>query len=518
MKSTSFYIISAFSFLLLFSCKKDELGKAELVSGEAEFAIPLGKTVTTVEGLLENFDEYTDIEIDADNVIHLIYKGDVLTQYATEFFQDAADSIPPIIPMLDTNYLVLPFSSPEVLEVDKAIYKTGVVGIAVESSEYIGPVKLTVKLNEAYDKDGESLTFDTIFQSPFTGIPGLGKQIEGLEKSVANFDLIPNDSGQVTVEYLAITDGGMGDTITLGAVSLINIGVSFSFLEGYLGNEVYSGSRDTIVIDFFESWTQGDVFFEDPTIKINLQNSFGLPTRSVIETFDILTADEQRIPLRSDFIDTVNGIDFPYPTVPGEEENLEFVFDVTNSNIDTVLGSRPIALDYKVDARMNPDTNATIRGFLADDSFYKIQVEVDLPLHGSASGFSIDDEFEVDLSDYGEIIEAEFKLIADNDTPLNIDGQAYFVDKNGVVLDSLFDDGTSTIVKGAPVDMDGRVTETSTETSFATFPAARFDGIRSAQKILIKTLFSTSNNGQQSVRAEAGQEAEIRMGLKFKME
>ena len=139
-------------------------------------------------------------------------------------------------------------------------------------------------------------------------------------------------------------------------------------------------------------------------------------------------------------------------------------------------------------------------------------------MHGRASGFGIDDEFEIDLSDYGEIIEAEFKLIADNETPLNIDGQAYFVDKNGAVLDSLFDNGTSTIVKGAPVDMDGRVTETSTEISFATFSAARFDGIRSAQKVLIKTLFSTSNNGEQPVRAEAGQEAEIRMGLKFKME
>ena len=260
------------------------------------------------------------------------------------------------------------------------------------------------------------------------------------------------------------------------------------------------------------------MFFENPTIKINLQNSFGLPTRSVIDTFDILTADGQRIPLRSDFIDTENGIDFPYPTVLGGVENLEFIFDTTNSNIDTVLGSRPIALDYKVDARMNPDQDPSLRGFLADDSFYKIHVEVDLPLHGRASGFVIEDEFDIDLSDHGEIIETEFKMVADNDTPLNINGQAYFVDGNGVVLASLLDEGMSTIVSGAPVDEDGKVINTSTEISYATFPAARFKGIRNAKKILMATFFSTSNNGEQSVRAEAGQEAEIRMGLKFKME
>ena len=519
MKYTSFYFFPALFLLILFSCKKDELINADIISGETEFAIPLGKATTTVEGLLENFDEYTDIEIGPDNVIHLIYRGDVLTQFATPFFQEAAETVPAAIPMVDTNFFILPFSSPEVLEVDKAFYKTGRVGIAVESTEYEGPVKLTVTLNEVYGPNGGSLTFDTIFQSPITGlIDGIGIEIEGLTKDVSGYELIPNADGQVTVEYTAVTEGGMGDTIILDIVSLLNADIYFRYFEGYLGNQVYSGGRDTIEIDFFESWTQGDVFFENPTIKINLQNSFGVPTRSVIDTFDILTADGQRIPLRSEFIDTVSGIDFPYPLTPGHVETLTFVFDTTNSNIDSVLGSRPIALDYKVDARMNPDTNVTLRGFISDESFYNIQVEVDLPLHGKASGFGIEDEFNVDLSDYDEVLEAEFKLVADNETPLHIDGQAYFVDENGAVLDSLFDMGTSTIVEGASVDGDGNVMATSTEISYATFSAARFKGVRSAKKILIKAFFSTSNNGQQVVRAEAGQEAEIRMGLKLKME
>ena len=517
MKYSSFYSIIFFLLLLAAGCKVNELTDAELVSGESEFAIPLGKMTTTVEDLLDNFDDLTEVEIDADGTIRLVYRGDVLTQYASEFLIDAAQSIPPVIPIIDTNYYVLPFSSPEVLEVDRAIYKSGTVSIAVESTEYTGPVKLKVVLPQI-QKAGVPLTFETVFESPVVGaFPNAGLELPGMATDVAGYELIP-ENGIVTVEYTAVTDGGAGDTITLDVVSLINPNIFFSYFEGYLGNEKYSGGRDTIEIDFFESWTQGDVFFENPTITIFIENSFGVPTRSVIDTFDILTVDGQRIPLQSEFIDTINGIDFPYPLNDGDIATLTFDFDTTNSNIDAVLGSRPIALDYKVDARMNPDTNVTLRGFISEESFYNIQVEVDLPLHARASGFGISDEFSIDLSDLDSVLEAEFKVVADNGTPLHIIGQAYFIDGTGAILDSLFADGPSVLVDAAVVDDDGNVIAPSTEISLATFPAEQFAKVRTAEKITLDAFFSTSNDGQQSVRAKAGQEAEIRMGLRLKID
>ena len=517
MKLTSIYIFSTLFLLVLTGCKVDELTNADTVSGAAEFAIPLGKMSTTVEDLLDNFDENTVVEFGPDNVIHLVYRGDVLTQYAEEYLVEAAQSIPTIIPIVDTNFMVLPFSSPEVLEVDKAIYKRGAVSVAVRSTQYVGQVRLIVRLPQVF-KNGIPFEIDAVFDSPFTGgFPDVGEELPGVAVQMEGHELIPDD-GKITVEYVAITEGGTGDTIILDVVSLVSPNIYFSYFEGYLGNEVFNGGRDTIEIDFFENWTQGDVFFEDPTITINITNSFGVPTRSVIDTFDILTADDQRIPLRSEFIDTVDGIDFPYPTMEGDSALLTFDFDKSNSNIDTVLGSRPIALDYKVNARMNPDTNVTLRGFISEESFYRIQVEVDLPLHGRASGFGVTDHFNVDFSGYGEVLEAEFKMIADNGTPLDIIGQAYFIDGTGAILDSLYDAGASTIVGAALVDNGGNVTSPTTEISFATFEAERFDSVRTAEKITIQAFFSSSNEGQQSVRAVAGQKAEIRMGLKLKTE
>ncbi|HHM20590.1 MAG TPA: hypothetical protein ENJ20_01085 [Bacteroidetes bacterium] len=511
-------LLTIFSLSLWLSgCQVEELANADIVADGGEFAFPLGTMTISVEEMLDNFDEFTTIEIGPDEVVHLVYKGDVLTQYAAEFLVEAAQSIPPIIPIIDTNYFVLPFSSPEVLEVDRAIYKSGTVSIAVESLDYTGPVQLKVTLPQVFN-NGVPLTFETVFQSPISGsLPGLGQELPGMATDVSGFELIP-DNGIVTVEYEAITEGGAGDTIILDVVSLINPNILFSYFEGYLGNEVFNGGRDTIKIDFFENWTQGDVFFEDPRITINITNSFGVPTRSVIDTFDILTTDGNRIRLRSEFIDTVSGIDFAYPVIPGDSATMTFDFDKTNSNIDSVLSSRPVALDYKVSARMNPDTNTALRGFISEESFYRIQVEVDLPLYGRASGFGVTDGFDMDLTGFSGVSEVELKLIADNATPLQMVGQAYFVDGTGVILDSLYDSGPSVIVGAATVDNDGNVVTPATEISFVTFPAQRFEKIKQAEKIMLDAFFSTSDNGQLTVKAQAGQKAEIRMGLMVKKE
>lgn len=509
--------LSQFLFLLLlvatFGCKQaNDLLDADIVSSDAEFAIPLLKARTSIQDLLENFDDSTSIEIDQEGIIHLKYEGDVLTQTADEFFQVIKTYLPPFIP-LDSTYVTLDFSSSQdQIKVDYARYSSGTVSIGYVST-YVGMVDLTMTIVEA-TKNGQSLTVHTQFLSPAGTmgtfpIPAFSDVVE-----CYGYDLKP-DSGRVHVQYTAITD--LGDTIELPFIFLVNQNVNFSYIEGYLGNFKNKGKRDSVSIDFFKNWIQGDVFFENPVIKINIENSFGMPTRSSIDTFDIITADGQRIPLESTFINDT-GIDFVYPTIAeaGQSKSMTFTFDADNSNIEDVLGSRPIGLDYKVDAISNPDSIVGLRGFITDSSFYKIKVAVDLPLHGRASGFGVVDSFDVDFSSYDELKEIEFKMVADNEMPLGIEGQAYFLDENGVVLDSLYD-SKSILVEAAPVNSEGIVTAPVTRINFSTFDSERFDRISTAKTLALHVFFSTTNGGQQSVKAFSDQFVEIRMGMKIKI-
>ncbi len=509
MKWSPFFLLF-FLTLATFSCKQiDEFQDAEIVSGDAEFAIPLLKATTSIQDLLENFDEYTFVEITPDGVIHLRYKGDVLSQQAQEFFAETRAKLPPLIPM-DTTLFALPFSSPDQLEVDFATYSAGTVGLALVS-DYVGTVDLTVTILQAI-KDGQPLTIHTQFQSPVGSMPIFFHYPQEITQT-AGYNLVP-ENGIVWVRYDAVTDAG--DTIELPFIALVNKDIDFSYIEGYLGNFKHKGKRDSITIEFFENWIQGDVYFENPVIQIHIDNSFGVPTRSSIDIFDILTADGDRIPLESDFI-TDTGIDFVYPANDevGQTKNMTFTFNSQNSNIEDVLGSRPVALDYKVDAIMNPDSLVGERGFITDSSYYRIQVEVDLPLHGRASGFGVEDSYDVNFDGYGNVKEVEFKMVADNNMPLGIDGQLYFYDENDNVLDSLFN-GLKRIVAPAPVNAEGIVTGKTSQTNYAIFDAARFDKVRPAKTMKLKATFSTTNEGQQSVKAFADQDVEIRMGMKLK--
>ncbi len=496
----------------MFGCKQvNDLQDAEIMSGDAEFAIPLLKARTSIQDLLENFDDSTYIEIDAEGVIHLRYEGDVLTQTADEFFQVIKTYLPPLIPLDSTTFTLDFNSSADQLKVDFARYSGGSISVAYVS-DYVGMVDLTLTILEA-SKNGQPLSVHTQFMSP-AGTPGtIPLPIFSSSTQCVGYELMP-DSGRVHVQYSAVTD--LGDTIELPFIALVNTNINFSYIEGYLGNFKNKGKRDSVSIDFFKNWIQGDVFFENPIIKIHIENSFGMPTRSSIDTFDIITADELRIPLQSTFINDT-GIDFVYPTVSeaGQSKSMTFTFDANNSNIEDVLGSRPIGLDYKVDAISNPDSLTNLRGFITDSSFYKIKVEVDLPLHGRASGFGVVDSFDLDFSGYDDLKEVEFKMVADNQMPLAIDGQAFFMDENGTVLDSLYDDVTR-LVEAAPVDSEGVVREPITRINFSTFDAERFDKIRKAKKLALRAYFSTTSDGQQSVKAFSDQHVEIRMGMKVK--
>jgi len=509
-KQSSFLLLS---FLLLFpACKNfNDLKDVEIVSGNAEFAIPLVTAKTSLQDILENFDEKTIIEIDPDGLIRLKYFGDVVTRRSDEILADAVSSIPSVIPVTDTLF-ELPFSSPEELEVDLAVLKSGSLqyGYVYQGDE---AVDLTISLPQV-QKEGEALVLPTLHMNGASTLPpGLVPPID-----LTDYHLVPDENGSLFVRYHAIT--ASGERIKLSLVTINLNALEFSYIEGFLGNHIQEGGRDTIAIEFFENWIQGDVRFEEPLIKINIENSFGIPTRSIINVFQIQTTDGQTLELQSDFINNngVDGIDFAFPSLAevGETAFMSFPFDKSNSNIVEVLSSRPIALDYDVDALTNPDTLTEIRGFLTDSSFYRVQVEVELPTYGAASDFVALDTFDLDLSSYDNVEQTEFKIITDNGTPLNIDVQVFFADENGVVLDSLLDNSLQQLVAAAPVNGEGIVIERTSKETLAPFSGERFNKIRSSSQLILRAAFSTINDGQTPVKMFNDQEIEIRMGMKIK--
>jgi hypothetical protein len=112
--------------------------------------------------------------------------------------------------------------------------------------------------------------------------------------------------------------------------------------------------------------------------------------RSKANILNVFTVDNEILAIESDYLNNIT-VDYPSLNEVGQTKSTHFDFNKDNSNIDVILGAGPTAIDYDFDAVANPDSNATIRGFMTDSSFMNVQVEVELPMYGAATGFEVRD-------------------------------------------------------------------------------------------------------------------------------
>lgn len=493
----------------------NELEEITKVDYQAEFAIPIINTNLSLEDLIAQLDDRTTLIVDPDGLIRLQYSGDVLRQTSANVFANINQTIAsvPLIPIA-SKHEPLPFSSPDGLQMDRLDLKAGKFFYTAQN-DHPFPVEFKIS-SQQVTKDGVPLEFSGTI-SAYSGSgdkPFLTNLI--FPASLTGYQIIP-ENDVVYVDYEALDPDG--NPVDLSTVFIRIQDLDFYYVEGYLGNQIYEGGRDTIIIDFFDSWTQGDVYFVEPKITVNIENSFGIPTRSVFEVFNVFTVRDEVLPIQSNLID--KGIDFPYPTLAekGEVKEGSFVFTRDNSNIDQVLGAGPIAVDYEVNALTNPDKLTEIRGFITDSSYYNVRIDVDLPLYGQASKFIARDTFELDFSTFGKVSAAEFKMVTDNGLPLSVDIQGYFMSPEGIILDSLLE-GRERVIAAAPVDSEGVVTGPVEEIKYTDIGEDRFTALRTATKLLLVASFSTLNEGTVPVKVLNGQSTDIKLGaiLKIKNE
>lgn len=499
------------SLIFLFASCEDQfvtLGEIDGVRYNAEYALPLVDSKIGMRDLLENFEDDASLTVDPDGLLRFRYSGDLLTRTSEDIFAELQRVIgnAGLIPLI-SNRQALPFSTPDGLDLDRVIMKNTTL-IYSFSNAYPFPVTVNFAL-PTVTLDDVPLTFTSSIP-PGGNVNNAGNPID-----LTGYNLVPeNDSIYLETEYV----DAVGQVFTPSAGSGIAINdFAFSYLEGYLGNVTYEGERDTIDIDFFDSWIQGDVYFENPKISFNFENSFGVPTEAVVNLINIITAEGELLPLESVFIDE-GGIEFPFPAgnEVGQTKTATFLFDRTNSNIDRVLGSKPVAIDYDVSALTNPDNDTSIRGFVTDSSFYKVLVDVELPLYGNAANFVVRDTFDIDFSPYDKIIGAEFSLVTENGLPLSVTLQGDFIEANGNQVSQLFA-GQQPVVGGAPVDANGFPTAPNRLVTTTEFDEAEVTALKTASRLIITATFSTTLGSNQSVRILADQEVDVKLGVILKV-
>ncbi len=484
--------------LLIFcACKKYE--NLEVTTPGAEYAVPIGFAELDWQDVIDNISDSTVIRIDDQGIVHLNYKGTVQKFEGSDIAEFVNQFNAPLI-FLDT-LVALPFSTPPGIDLDYAILSNGGARFGYQSN-FNEPVNVKITLLNIETANGEPYSFTNNHPA---GV------VDFLSDSIFfdNHILRPtNDSIFVHYEYIRANSM---DKVTPDFIGAVIFDFETSYMEGFLGQETFNVDRDTIDIDFFEETLTGDIFIEDPKVNVVITNSFGFPIRSSGSVFNFFEEDGSVLELESSALDLID-VDYPSLNEVGVKKVTEFPFDNDNSNLSDLILSRPIALEYEFIANANPDLDTSIRGFLLDTSVFEIQVAVDLPLKGWAKDFAADDTLSYDIDPVSEVESAELKIIVENELPLNIAVQGYFLNDQNNQVDSIFREPQLILYNDGISSGEPHV-----ETIFLPLSEEKLNTIYTTKKMLVTAKFDTSGDTNNVVEMLATQKVNIKIGLKFKL-
>ena len=495
--------VSLFGTMIFISgCKKfEDIRVVDNVKYDAEFAIPLINSRVSLQDILDNEENIAVLEID-DN-------GDMTLNYEAEFEHNSVNELIGEIPsfplvLIDsvTNVPVQVFDN---LELNTISLKSGTISFNIQSG-ITENIDVTITIPEL-TKNG--IPFTTDLELVYFGSLPVVAIINPISVEGYTLDLTGNE---VQIIYNAVT--ASGDRVVLDLVVGAAENWNYDLIQGVAEQQIFPISRDSIVIDLYGSWLEGDISFEDPRIAIEVENSFGFPIGVKLINVVAITSTGSEVYLTT----TEDNFEVNYPSLDemGESKTTTFYFDKNNSNIRDILNTRPTKLYYEIEGTLNPNDINEL-GFVTDQSDLTSLVMLELPIYGTASGFTIQTSADMDLQDIDLISDAEFKIITDNGMPIDVDLQLYFQDEKENIIDSLFYE-PQRLLAAASVDMSGNATNTSETTTFVEVSEERMLSIQNAKSTLINVAFSTSDNGNTSVRINSIQDVEIRMGAKIGLE
>lgn len=307
-------------------------------------------------------------------------------------------------------------------------------------------------------------------------------------------DLTAGGTGTNTVEArisASIISSGVAVpfTQTDGVVADLTLsGLEIEYLDGDLGVQAFNLAQDTVDFSFDQLDFDAEVTLADPRLTLSITNSFGMQLGANLGNL-IAENDEVSQPLTG-----LDSITIGAPTIAsiGDSVTTDIEINNTTTNISDILGIKPNKLIFGMSGSTNPGTGP-FNNFVTDESYVGVSMDVEIPLYGGVSGFVLTDTLDFPADAFDNVKEGLIRTQIRNEFPVGVNVQAYFVDEDYVVLDSL---GATPInvLQAAAVDADGeqdgepQVNQTDIELS-----EEMVDNIKNAKFIILQSDLSTSD-------------------------
>lgn len=481
MKKLALGIFSAL-VLLSTSCIKeiedtiDDLSSIKGITSNPTIAAPLINATATLSDLINDFSGDVDVTTDSDGKIMLKFSS--------------TDSVPPkqyvslpginfifdaIMPPTEVPNFVATGRYSQTLvndvivaiggnkRVERVLIKQGTLSLNVGSS-----FKHNVVVKISYPgitKNGKAYTDSFVFNYNGSTPPNVIKNLdlEGYEidltKNGSTYNVFTYELG-VDITRNPSNNIGLTDKVSLNQGLTVN---QYNRIEGYFGKFDIAEIKQTEELGLFDKKLEGNVFVKDPTIKIKLTNSFGLPVTAKITELYVVSGSGVKTPIEINiFKDTFN---LDYTTNIGQNKITEYVIDKTNSNIYDVINTAPQEIVYKVLFTANSD-NLPKANVISDYTSVKQETNLELPVDIKILNYAIESEGDFELGNSLSDLDSDgvyvnwAEKVSDlvNELPLNAQIQIYIDDSvTNKIIDSVYN--PAYIIPAAAVNSLGEVVQ-----------------------------------------------------------
>lgn len=272
------------------------------------------------------------------------------------------------------------------------------------------------------------------------------------------------------------------------------------YAQGYFGTDNLTIGPDTNYFDVFKRIHSGILDLQAASLNLSIVNEFGVDLRATInQVFSRNTKTGNVVVLNGTPLNTSYNVNravktgnLSAPVIPGVKN---LILNQNNSNLVPFITNLPDQIGYKVSGIINPLGNVSGHN---DFAYYgtslKGRLGIDIPLQYSATDLTILDTVLADLTgikgyenvNYGNLI-----LTAKNAYPFAISLQAYLLNENNQLVDSLF--LSSTTINAPVLDANNMVVAPLESKLYIPVSQSRFERLKQTRKIYFKARFNTTN-------------------------
>ncbi len=461
--------------------------ETEFQGFEQELAFPLLKSTFTMEDALANIGDDETVSIDADQLISLAYKNTLDSKSGAESIILEPFEIPMPDSMVNFPHTILPSLIPS----SKFTVNNGTLTIQFLSGHQEDlVVDFTI---QEITNNGKAFS-----QSINVTYPGAIPVVINHEFSLEDyqFDL---SSNQFTLSYSA-------KNAALESKLLGDVRINFSEQQckevtaTVVDENMFELPNDGLDLNLFSASNEGMIDFENPSLNLEINNSFGFPVNFFFGDIVAKNAQGDSIKLLSSIED---GFELAYPSTSemGEVKTTTINFNKENSNIVDLINLAPESISFNSFAMAIGQSNSNTSIFALADSKISTKLSLDIPVWAGLDAFSVErrkefnfnrDELQFEGSNDVTIDEMQFRLFAKNTLPTGVNFQIYFETVEGTILDSLFTTDAH-FIEAANVDGEGNILEERSTTLEETITGNRLAKIEDATHLRIVNLLSSDD-------------------------